>query len=142
MEQVSTYACANADMTGRLAPLLTKGTSAAERPPGNLLEKVELPLVPVLAHMERCGVMLDTATAKRDVRSAWVNSWSEIEKKIYADAGQEFNINSPLQLGVVLFEKLHLPGKKVRGKYSTDASVLEELRDYPDSVSISWNTGS
>jgi DNA polymerase I len=55
----------------------------------------------------------------------------EIEQKIYESAGQEFNINSPIQLGVVLFEKLHLPGKKVHGKYSTEASVLEELRGYP-----------
>jgi DNA polymerase-1 len=54
-----------------------------------------------------------------------------LEQKIYSEAQTEFNINSPLQLGNVLFEKLHLPGKKVRGRYSTEASVLEELRDFP-----------
>ncbi len=86
--------------------------------------------MPVLAHMERCGVILDTELLKQ-MSQRLGEQLSEIEKKIYAGAGQEFNINSPMQLGVVLFEKLHLPGKKVRGKYSTEASVLEELRGYP-----------
>ena len=66
VEQVSTYACANADMTGRLAQLLARELQSKETC-GNLFEKVELPLVPVLAHMERCGVMLDTGLAERDV---------------------------------------------------------------------------
>jgi DNA polymerase-1 len=56
---------------------------------------------------------------------------SEIEKRIFTAAGEEFNLNSPAQLGVVLFEKMNLPGKKVRGKYTTDASVLETLSGVP-----------
>jgi DNA polymerase-1 len=128
IEQVSHYACANADMAGRLAKLLRKELSR-ENGLGELFDKVELPLVPVLAHIERCGVMLDTALLKEmSVRLG--DQLKEIERKIHALAGQEFNINSPAQLGVVLFEKLHLPGRKVRGKYSTEASVLEELRGF------------
>lgn len=127
-EQVSTFACANADMTGRLTKLLEKEL----RQQGelwDLFEKVELPLVPVLAYMERCGVILDIGMLK-EMSQRLGDQLGEIEKKIYDGAGQEFNINSPMQLGVVLFEKLHLPGKKVRGKYSTEASVLEGLLGY------------
>lgn len=126
LEQVAGYACANADMTGRLAPLLEKEIrQQAELL--SLLEKVELPLVPVLAHMERCGVMLNTDLLK-EMSQRLGEQLQKIEQKVYQSAGQEFNINSPQQLGVILFEKMHLQGKKVRGKYSTDASVLEELR--------------
>jgi DNA polymerase I len=129
VEQVASFACANADMIGRLAGLLEKELRR-QGDLWDLFEKVEMPLVPVLANMERCGVSLDTALLK-EMSERLGGQLTEIEKKIYANAGQEFNINSPLQLGVVLFEKLHLPGKKVRGKYSTDSSVLEELRGFP-----------
>jgi len=54
-----------------------------------------------------------------------------IEKRIYEIAEHAFNINSPQQLGVVLFDELRLPGKKVKGKYSTDASILRRMREYP-----------
>jgi DNA polymerase I len=128
VEQVSSFACANADVTGRLNALLAgelQQTGLWE-----LFERVELPLVPVLAHMERCGVTLDTNLLKQ-MSERLGGQLSEIEKKVYQEAGQEFNINSPLQMGVVLFEKMNLPGKKVRGRYSTEASVLEELRGVP-----------
>ena len=128
VEQVSDYACANADMIGRLTAVL-KTELQQQTDLRELLEKVEIPLVPVLAHMERCGVILDTDLLK-EMSGRLGDQLKEIEQKIYREADTEFNINSPLQLGVVLFEKLHLPGKKVRGRYSTEASVLEELRDY------------
>ena len=63
VEQVSNFACANADMTGRLTPLLKKELHQ-QSDLWELFEKVELPLVPVLAHMERCGVILDTGLLK------------------------------------------------------------------------------
>jgi DNA polymerase I len=128
VEEVSKFACANADMIGRLAPLLKKEL-LAQNGLWQLFEKTEMPLVSVLAEMERCGVVLDSALLK----SMSDNLGKQLEKcqsTIFEKAGQEFNINSPQQLGVVLFEKLHLPGKKVKGKYSTEASVLEELRGY------------
>ncbi len=129
IEQVSNYACSNADMTGRLTRVLAAELQQ-QKELQELFEKVELPLVPVLAHMERVGIILDTELLKQ-MSQRLGEQLSEIEKKIHAAAGQEFNINSPAQMGMVLFEKLHLPGKKVRGKYSTEASVLEELRGYP-----------
>jgi DNA polymerase I len=127
-ERVSAYACAKADMTGRLRPRLDQELLAANL--RDLYFKVELPLIPVLAGMERAGVVLDTALLKTmsDRLSAQLKA---AETEIFSQAGQEFNINSPAQLGVVLFEKLHLPAKKVRGKYSTEASVLEDLRQFP-----------
>jgi DNA polymerase-1 len=115
-------------MTGRLTALLRKELHE-QGDLWELFEKVELPLVPVLAQMERCGVLLDTGLLKQ-MSERLGTQLKEIEQKIYALAGEEFNINSPMQLGVVLFEKLHLPGKKVRGKYSTEASVLEELSGF------------
>jgi DNA polymerase-1 len=127
--QLSSFACANADMTGRLTRLL-KSELQQQHDLWKLFTKVELPLVPVLAHMERSGVKLDTELLK-GMSQRLGQQLSEIEKRIYEQAGQEFNINSPMQLGVVLFEKMHLPGRKTRGKYSTEASVLEELRGYP-----------
>jgi DNA polymerase-1 len=128
VEQVSSFACANADMTGRLSGLLSQELRQ-KQDLWKLFAEVELPLVPVLAHMERCGVMLDTGLLAQMSQSLG-DQLKDIEQKIFAMAGQEFNINSPQQMGVMLFEKLHLPGKKVRGKYSTDASILEGLRGY------------
>jgi len=126
--QISRYACICADMTGRLTNLLKKELKQQEGL-WDLFEKVELPLVSVLAYMERCGVLLDTEVLKQmSIRLG--EQLAQIEQKIYAQAGEEFNINSPQQLGLILFEKLHLPGRKIRGKYSTEASVLEELRGY------------
>ncbi|MDD5700671.1 MAG: DNA polymerase I [Dehalococcoidales bacterium] len=129
IEQVTNFACANADMIGRLTDFLT-GELLAQRDLGELFSKVELPLVPVLAELERCGVILDTELL-REMSGRLGDLLANEEKTIHEMAGEEFNINSPLQLGIVLFEKLNLPGRKVRGRYSTEASVLEELRGYP-----------
>jgi DNA polymerase-1 len=129
VEEVARFACANVDMVGRLVPLL-KNELQAQSGLWELFQNTELPLVSVLAEMEMCGVVLDTALLSQ--MSADLGTQLDgFQQKIYAQAGEEFNINSPLQLGVVLFEKLHLPGKKVRGKYSTEASILEDLRGFP-----------
>ena len=104
-----------------------------------LLYEIEMPLAKVLASMEHIGVMVD------------INGITEFSKKIKADidtvkseiyslAGEEFNINSPKQLGIVLFEKLQLPsGKKTKSGYSTNAEILENLQnDYPIVGKILW----
>ena len=117
--EVASFACANADMTGRLAKLL-KAELAAQPELNDLYRKVEAPLVPVLARMERWGISLDTQLLSE--MSQRLGSQLEVLKKQIIDhAGHEFNINSPAQLGSVLFDELHLPGKKTRGKYSTEA---------------------
>jgi DNA polymerase-1 len=94
-----------------------------------LYEEIELPLVPVLADMERTGIKVDRQMLRK-MSSAMEKQLAALTDQIYKAAGMEFNINSPKQLGEVLFEKLHLPIlKKTRktGGYSTDQAVLEEL---------------
>jgi len=121
------YACADADMTLRLNGLLLpelEGEGLA-----TLFADVEMPLVPVLVHVERNGVLLDTGLLTR-MSTGLGQQLLELEKEIYNSVGHQFNINSPRQLGSVLFEELRLPsGRKKGGSYSTAASVLEELRD-------------
>lgn len=93
--------------------------------------EIELPLCAVLAEMEDTGVLID-----KDALSAYGESLTDgieiLQERIYAQAGETFNINSPKQLGTVLFEKLQLPaGKKTKTGWSTNADVLENLRDRP-----------
>lgn len=94
-----------------------------------LYQEIELPLVPVLADMERTGIKIDRGMLHQ-MSSTMERQLSELTGRIYQAAGMEFNINSPRQLGEILFEKLNLPIlKKTRktGGYSTDQAVLEEL---------------
>ena len=93
-----------------------------------LYETVELPLCAVLARMERRGFLVDgkaLAAFGRDM----AGKITDLEQRIYDQAGETFNINSPKQLGTVLFEKMQLPhGKKTKTGWSTNADVLEKLR--------------
>ncbi|NTU88402.1 MAG: DNA polymerase I [Actinobacteria bacterium] len=90
-------------------------------------DSIEMPLVPVLVRMERTGVDLDVAVLA-DLSLSTAKTIEQITTEIYRVAGEEFNIDSPKQLGTVLFEKLKLPmKKKTKTGYSTDASVLAEL---------------
>jgi len=94
-----------------------------------LFTEIEMPLVPVLAEMEWWGVKIDKAYLE-ELTKQFTSRLREIERHIFALAGEEFNINSPRQLQYILFEKLGLPAaKKTKGKgsYSTDAEVLNEL---------------
>ena len=97
-----------------------------------LFYKVEMPLVFVLYDMEQEGICMDAAALK-EYGSKLEGSITELEKRIHEAAGEAFNINSPKQLGVILFEKLGLPnGKKTKTGYSTSADVLEKLAgEYP-----------
>jgi DNA polymerase-1 len=93
-----------------------------------LFREIELPLVPILARMEAVGVALDLeALAALDAEFRL--EISRLERDIYDAVGHEFTIGSPKQLGDILFEELRLPkGRRTKTGYSTDASVLEELR--------------
>lgn len=97
-----------------------------------LYKKIEIPLVYTLADMEHTGIAIDASNLKEYGEKLAVRI-AELEKQIYAEAGEEFNINSPKQLGVILFEKLQMPyGKKTKTGYSTAADVLEKLApEYP-----------
>ena len=95
-----------------------------------LLEKVELPLTEVLASMEDAGVLIDKKGVE-DFGVSLSEMTEETQQMIYDEAGHEFNISSPKQLGTVLFEEMGLPAKKkTKSGYSTNAEVLEELRNY------------
>ena len=92
-----------------------------------LYTEMEMPLVFVLAAMEIAGVKMN-AQALKEFGDALAVKIAELEEKIYEQAGEQFNINSPKQLGMILFEKMQLPGsKKTKTGYSTSADVLEKL---------------
>lgn len=121
------YACEDADVTLRLMKPL------AEELRKNSLEEVfqniEMPLMPVLARMERNGVVLDTDTLK-EVENDFTARLQTLEKDIYELAGHEFTINSPRQVGEVLFGELKLSEKVKKtksGQYSTSEEVLRDL---------------
>ncbi len=116
-------ACCAAD------PLMEK---LAENGMEKLYREIELPLVYVLDSMEKEGVCVD-GEALHEYGEQLTGRISELEQSIYEKAGEEFNINSPKQLGVILFEKLGMPnGKKTKTGYSTAADVLEKLApDHP-----------
>ncbi|MBT9163507.1 MAG: DNA polymerase I [Chloroflexi bacterium] len=120
------YACADADMTGRLSQLL--GAELQREGLWDLFIEVEMPLVPVLYRMERNGIALDTSLL-RDMSQVMFMEMARIEGEIYESVGYKFNINSTQQLGRILFDELKLtPGRKTKSGYSTDISVLEGLR--------------
>lgn len=95
----------------------------------SLYDEIELPLSNVLAEMEIKGITVEASKLK-EMENTFATRLAEIEQKIYQEAGKEFNINSPKQLGVVLFEDLKLPViKKTKTGYSTSVDVLEKLKD-------------
>jgi len=127
IEKAADYSCADADMTFRLCALLGEALKAQNL--WELFDGVEMPLVPVLLHMERTGILLDTKLLER-MSADLGEQMTMLEGSIYQGAGQKFNINSTQQLGTILFEKMQLPtGKKRGGGFSTSADVLENLRD-------------
>ncbi|MCI0341504.1 MAG: DNA polymerase I [Planctomycetales bacterium] len=125
LDRVAAYAAEDADCTFRILPGLRR--EIEERGLGELLRTVELPLVPVLAAMERRGIALDPAAL--DAVAAEVRgSLAALEKRIEAEAAEPVNLRSPKQLAALLFGKLKLPVvKKTKTGPSTDADVLEEL---------------
>lgn len=100
----------------------------AERGLTELYRDIELPLTKVLANMEVNGITLDKGMLD-EVTKSMTKQVADLEQKAKEEAGEDFNVNSPKQLGVILFEKLGLPIiKKTKSGYSTDVSVLEQLQ--------------
>ena len=123
-------ACYRAYIAWKAMPVIAE--QLKEQGMDKLFYEVEMPLVFVLYDMECEGICMD-ANALKEYSKELEGSIVELEKRIHEAAGEEFNINSPKQLGVILFEKLGLPnGKKTKTGYSTSADVLEKLAgEYP-----------
>ncbi|MBU1184355.1 MAG: DNA polymerase I [Proteobacteria bacterium] len=124
-EKTADYACRRADAVMALTAELSDKIVAADQE--DLFRDVEMPLIEVLAAMEKKGVLLDLALLK--TMSLEIEQLLALsEEKIHRLAGEKFNINSPKQLQVILFEKLGLPrGRKTKEGYSTDVDVLSSL---------------
>jgi len=130
IDQVSEYAAEDADVTLKLRAVLEP--KLEEQGVTNLFNKIEMPLIPVLAAMETEGVMLDIENLHQYSKSLALEI-RDLEESIYAHAGGEFNISSPKQLGVILFERLKVTDKPKRTKtkqYSTGEEVLVKLLNH------------
>lgn len=130
IEKVCIYCCEDADYTCRLKLILEK--EIKERQLEQLMQTLELPLLKVLAKMERYGIYLD-AQHLETISHSVIEQIDLIEKRVYALAGEEFNLNSPKQLSEILQNKLLIPlPKKTASGFSTNADILESLKDeYP-----------
>ncbi len=125
VEVVAIYAAEDADVTLRLADVLR--ARLEEEGLTALFGKLEMPLMPVLAAMERRGVLVDPAALKR-METALSREADALRERIIESAGREFNVDSPKQLGEVLFEELNLPVlKKTKTGPSTNSTVLQQL---------------
>jgi len=126
VDQAAPYACADVAVTARLRQLFEP--ELRRQGLWTLFTDIEMPLVPILADMERTGVALDVPLLQRLSREL-KEKIGQLEQEIYATVGHQFNINSTQQLASVLFDELKLTKvKRTRTGYSTDSSVLEELR--------------
>ena len=136
VSDVYPYACEDADMTFRLVAILQK--KLAENEAAKLFHDVEMPLVEVLLEMEKNGVKLDVGFLETMSKSLKI-SLAELQTEIFRLAGQEFNINSPQQLGKILFEKLEIhrelnkrpPKRTPTGQFSTSEAVLLKYEKHP-----------
>lgn len=130
LDKICEYSCEIVDYACRLKLTLEK--EIKERQLEKLLYELELPLLRVLAKMERHGIYLDQPCLKKQAESIQL-ALQNLEQEIYKQAGEVFNINSPQQMSRILQEKLHitLPKKTATG-FSTNADILESLKDkYP-----------
>lgn len=128
-KEIVDYACEDADVTLRLYPILKQEMEKYEVT--SVFTDIEMPLLPVLARMERNGVCLDTIALEETGRN-FTERMQQLEADIYELAGHEFTITSPKQVGTVLFDELQISAKVKKtktGQYSTSEEVLETLRD-------------
>lgn len=128
IDTAAKYAAEDADVTMRMYNLLSKRMT--EEKMTSVYEKIERPLITVLLEMERAGVLLDTELLK-SLSGRFEKEMDRLEKEIHVLAGEEFNVQSPMQVGRILFEKFKYEGgtKTKIGNYRVDVDVLENLAD-------------
>jgi DNA polymerase-1 len=127
-KDVYEYAAEDADITLRLKNVLEP--KLREVKAEHLFWEIEMPLVPVLADMERNGICLDT-NALQETSKVFTERMRKYEEKIYEEAAEKFNISSPKQVGDILFGKMHImekPKKTKTGQYVTSEEVLQSIR--------------
>ncbi len=132
IEDAAEYSCEDADITLRLMKILEQILKKEKNE--ELFYELEMKLIPVLMQMELNGIKIDVPFLE-SLSVAMARELEQLEHEIYEEAGMEFNINSPQQLGYVLFEKLRLPVQRKTAKtkrYSTDVKVLKKLATYPN----------
>jgi DNA polymerase I len=133
VEQASNYCCEDVDYTFRLKDYYTSKING--NIPNELFHNLEVPLITVLANMERRGIFLDTEKMD-EMNQALVERISALQEEIHEQAGVAFNINSPKQLSEVLYIRLGLkPPTRKKSEYATDAKVLEMLAEESSVVS-------
>ncbi|MEM1194745.1 MAG: DNA polymerase I [Pseudomonadota bacterium] len=135
LDRATEYAAEDADVTLRLYRLLKP--RLAEEGGTRIYERVDRPLIPVVAQMEREGIKVDRARLAK-LSEEFATTTAGLETEIHAMAGQEFAVGSPKQLGEILFDKMGFKGgrKGKSGAYSTDQSTLEKLSSDPDAAQI------
>jgi len=124
-EEVSEYACEDADLALRLKNKMEPSLLGTEQE--KLAYEIEFPTITVLNKMEMCGVSIDT-DALEELQSEISKRIDKLEEQIYDEAEEQFNINSPKQLSEIMFEKMGIPAvKKTKTGYSTNEQVLSQL---------------
>ncbi|MDH5388387.1 MAG: DNA polymerase I [Gammaproteobacteria bacterium] len=129
LEEAGPYAAEDADITLQLHKVLSTELKANDRLM-KVYREIEMPLLPVLQSIERNGVKIDVAMLNKQSKQLQTRM-AEVEKQVFEAAGETFNLASPKQLGVILFEKLEIPPvKKTKtGQYSTAEEVLQQLAE-------------
>jgi DNA polymerase-1 len=127
VENAMEYSCEDADITLKIKSILENQLTVDKNQ--DLFHNLEMKLLPVLMDMELSGIKIDVPFF-REMSGSFTKRIRELEKRIFEEAGTDFNLNSPQQLGYILFEKLELPVQKKTAKtksYSTDVKVLTSL---------------
>jgi DNA polymerase-1 len=135
LDRATEYAAEDADVTLRLYQHLKPRLS--EEGGTEIYERVDRPLIPVVAGMEREGIKVDRARLAK-LSEEFATETASLEKQIHEAAGEEFSVGSPKQLGEILFDKMGFKGgrKGKSGAYSTDQSTLEKLSSDPEAAAI------
>jgi len=138
-DKLSIYSCEDADFTNRLVKVLTPRLKQAGL--DDLFNKIEMPLIPVLGRMENNGIILKTKPLEK-LNTEVTSKLSDLEKKIYKLAGEEFNVNSTKQLKEILFVKLEISTdriKKTKTGFSTAEGELEKMLDLHPIIALLQN---
>ena len=142
IEEITNYACEDADIALRLKNIFDE--ELEKNQVKKIFNEIEIPMISVLNEMEAQGVKIDTKYLKK-LEKEFETDLSILKEEIYKKCGEEFNLNSPKQLGDILFDKLRLvskPKKTKTGQYSTSEEVLSELANDHDVIKkiLDWRS--